>query len=49
MDFVESGSKKLIWLGTAKAEVQDINSPEKNEQLINKAVKKILEKYPPLP
>ena len=47
LDFVDAESKKLIWRGTAKAEVQNVVSPEKSEQLINKAVKKILEKYPP--
>ncbi len=47
LDFVDAESKKLIWRGTAKAEIQNINSSEKSEQLINKAVKKILEKYPP--
>jgi hypothetical protein len=47
LDFVDAGSKKLIWRGTAKAEIQNIDSPEKSEKLINKAVKKILKKYPP--
>jgi len=47
LDFVDAKSKNLIWRGTAKAEVQNIDSPEKSEQLINKAVKEILKKYPP--
>ena len=47
LDFVDAKSKKLIWRGTAKAEVQNVDSSEYREQLINKTVKKILEKYPP--
>jgi hypothetical protein len=47
LDFVDAKSKKLIWRGTAKAKVQNVNTPEKSEKIINAAVKKILEKYPP--
>jgi hypothetical protein len=49
LDFVDAGSKKLFWRGAAKAEVQNVNTPEKSEKLINEAVKKILSKYPPPP
>jgi hypothetical protein len=47
LDFVDAKSKKLIWRGAANAEVQNVNSPEKSEKIINAAVKKILGKYPP--
>ena len=47
LDFVDSRSKKLFWRGTAKADVQGVDSPEKSEALINEAVQKILQKYPP--
>jgi hypothetical protein len=47
LDFVDAKSKKLIWRGTAKAKVQNVNTPEKSEKIINAAVKKILGKYPP--
>ena len=47
LDFVDAGSKKLFWRGVAKAHVQNVNTPEQSEKLINEAVKKILEKYPP--
>ncbi|WP_419656143.1 hypothetical protein Dvar_52430 [Desulfosarcina variabilis str. Montpellier] len=47
LDFVDAGSKKLFWRGTAKAHVQNVDSPEKSQKLIDEAVKKILEKYPP--
>ena len=47
LDFVDAKSRKLFWRGTAKAQVQNINTPEKSEKLTNAAVKKILKKYPP--
>jgi Domain of unknown function (DUF4136) len=47
LDFVDAKSKKLIWRGAAKAEVQNLNTPEKSEKVINEAVKEILKKYPP--
>lgn len=47
LDFVDAGSKKLFWRGSAKAHVQNVDTPEKRQKLINEAVKKILEKYPP--
>ena len=47
LDFVDTKSKKLIWRGSATAVVQNVNTPEKSEKLINAAVKAILKKYPP--
>ena len=47
LDFVDAKSRKLFWRGTAKAQVQNVNTPEKSEKIINAAVKKILKKYPP--
>ena len=47
LDFVDAGSKKLFWRGVAKAHVQNVDTPEKSEKLINEAVRKILERYPP--
>ncbi len=32
---------------SAKAEVENVDSPEESQKLINEAVNKILEKYPP--
>jgi len=49
LDFVDAKTKQLIWRGSAKAEVQNIRSPEKSEKVINKAVKMILKKFPPPP
>jgi hypothetical protein len=47
LDFVDARSKQLFWRGTAKAEVQNVKSPGESEKLINEAVQKILQKYPP--
>jgi Domain of unknown function (DUF4136) len=47
LDFVDTKSKKLIWRGSAKAQVHHIGTPEESEKLINAAVKEILKKYPP--
>ncbi len=47
LDFVDTKSKKLIWRGSAKAVVENVNTPEKSEKIINAAVKQILKNYPP--
>ena len=47
LDFVDAQSNKMIWRGSAKAQLDGVNTPEESERLINKAVKIILEKYPP--
>ena len=47
LDFVDAGSKKLVWRGTAKADVQSFDSPDKSDALIQAAVQKILKNYPP--
>ena len=49
LDFVDAKSKKMIWRGVAKAEVQNVNTPEKREKRINEAVQKILNNFPPKP
>ncbi len=47
LDFVDPESRKLIWRGSAKAQIDSIDTPEKSEKLINVAVNEILGKYPP--
>ena len=49
LDFVDAKSKKLIWRGSAKAQISTDKTPEKREKLIVEAVQKILEKFPPPP
>jgi hypothetical protein len=47
LDFVEAESKKMIWRGVAKAEVNNQATPEEREKLIKEAVQKILKNFPP--
>lgn len=47
LDFVDPQTKQLIWRGSAKAEVGDVRTVEKREALINEAVRKILQNFPP--
>jgi hypothetical protein len=47
LDFVDAKSKKMIWRGVAKAQIDDTNTPEKSEKLINEAVQEILKNFPP--
>ena len=49
LDFVDAKSKKMIWRGVAKAEINSANTPEKKEKLINEAVNEILKNFPPVP
>jgi len=49
LDFVDAKSMKMIWRGAAKAEIQNVDTPDKSEKLINEAVNKILKKFPPVP
>ncbi len=47
LDFVDANSKDLIWRGSAKAELDSTITPEEAQKLINEAVQKILENFPP--
>lgn len=47
LDIVDPMTKKMIWRGTAKAEVNPNESPEKKEAKINNSVHKLLAKFPP--
>ena len=49
LDFVDAKSNKLIWRGSAKAQTNTAKTPEKRQELIDEAVQKILEKFPPPP
>jgi hypothetical protein len=42
---IKGGIRMTKW--SAKAEVENVDSPEESQKLINEAVNKILEKYPP--
>jgi len=47
LDFVDAGTKKMIWRGTAKAALDDQSTPEEKALLISEAVQKILKNFPP--
>lgn len=47
LDFVEPFSKKLIWHGAAKVDLDYADNPEKRDKLIKEAMQKILQNYPP--
>ncbi len=47
LDFVDPETKDLIWRGSAKAEIHNINTQKEKEKLINTVVKDILKKFPP--
>ncbi len=47
LDFIDAKSSQLIWRGSAKSDLDVVSTPEKREAMINEAVQKILEKFPP--
>ena len=47
LDFVNAETNRLIWRGAAKAEIDRVNTPEKKDKLVAKAVDKILANFPP--
>ena len=48
IDFVEPNSKNLLWRGAAKGVFDNARTPEKRDKMINEAVQKILQNFPPL-
>ena len=47
LDFVDAKSKKMIWRGMVKVELDDQATPEEKESLIKEAIQKILKNFPP--
>jgi hypothetical protein len=47
LDFVDAESRELIWRGSVTRVIDPNATPEKRERVINEAVAKILEKFPP--
>ena len=47
LDLIDAKSRDLIWRGAAKADVEVATTPEKRDKLIQAAVHKILENFPP--
>lgn len=49
LDIIDGASQGPIWRGSAQAEVNFSADPEKRQQRINEAVRRILERFPPTP
>jgi uncharacterized protein DUF4136 len=47
LDVVDAASNKLVWRGTAQAELSSKSSVEKRQERLNEAVEKIFEDFPP--
>ena len=47
LDMYDPAAKALVWRGVASKTLKMHKKPEKRQKDINKAVKKLLEKYPP--
>ncbi|MDB4433388.1 DUF4136 domain-containing protein [bacterium] len=47
LDFLEPKTRNLIWRGVARAEIYFDSTPEEREERTNKAIRKILERFPP--
>ena len=47
LDFVNPTTKQMIWRGSAKADVDYVDSPDKGWTIIKKAVKAMLGNFPP--
>jgi hypothetical protein len=46
VDFIDGGSKDMVWRGYA---VEVVGDPKNQEKRINAAVKKLFKKFPPKP
>jgi len=47
IDLVDGGTEGLVWRGSAETSVKEGTSTEKRSELLDSAIKKIFEKYPP--
>ncbi len=47
LDIVDSSTDRLVWRGSAQAEVYSYSTPEQREARIDDAVAQILERFPP--
>ncbi|SEL90455.1 protein of unknown function [Stigmatella aurantiaca] len=49
LDFIDAASKKLVWRGTAQAELKQSASVHKRQERLEEAVRDILKDFPPKP
>jgi hypothetical protein len=47
VDFYDPGKKELVWRGAATETVSKSGSPEKKQEKLDKAMSKLLKKFPP--
>ncbi len=47
LDFVQSASNNLIWHGAVSVTLNNADTPEKRDKLINEAMQKVLVNFPP--
>jgi hypothetical protein len=47
LDFIDAGTKQLVWRGQAKTRLRDEKTPEARTKRIRQAVGAILDRYPP--
>jgi hypothetical protein len=47
IDFVDARTRELFWRGTATGVIDPYRSPEERGRIINEAVAKVLDKFPP--
>ena len=47
LDISDPHTSKLMWRGSAQADVTGIETPEERDKIINEAVRRILERFPP--
>lgn len=47
IDFFETGSKELVWRGSAEGKLHETADPAKRQERVNQAVQKILAQFPP--
>jgi hypothetical protein len=49
LDVIDSSSNELVWRGAAQARIDPNRSPQERTRLINSAVRKMLDRFPPQP
>jgi len=49
IDFYDPGKKELVWRGSASETVSKSGNPEKKQEKLDKAMSKLLKKFPPAP
>jgi hypothetical protein len=49
LDFIDPGTRLLIWRATVKSIISPASTPEKQTEKINNAVNEILQRFPPQP